>query len=64
MLRIKKNIEPDFLLKFKRKNIPKTWYDYNNGTIKSEIKVETYDVFLAFSSRLPDPLELQRRFRL
>ena len=38
MLRINKNIEPDFLLKFKRKNIPKTWYDYNDGTIKSEIK--------------------------
>jgi hypothetical protein len=38
MLKINKNIEPGFLLKFKRKNIPKTWYDYNNGTIKSEIK--------------------------
>ncbi|MBK5242549.1 retron system putative HNH endonuclease [Clostridium sp.] len=38
MLKINKNIEPAFLLKFKRKNIPKTWYDYNNGTIKSELK--------------------------
>lgn len=43
MLRINKNIEPDFLLKFKRKNIPKNWSDYNKGTIKSKIKAFILD---------------------
>ena len=38
MLRVYKNTEPNFLLEFKKKRTPKTWYDYNGGNIKSEIK--------------------------
>jgi len=38
VLRVNKNIEPDFLLEFKRKNTPKTWNDYNDENIKSKIK--------------------------
>lgn len=38
MLSIKKKLEPEFLLEFKRKNSPKTWDDYNNPDIKSKIK--------------------------
>ena len=38
MLRVNKNKEPNFILEFKKKNTPKTWNDYNDGFIKSEIK--------------------------
>jgi len=38
VLRVNKNIEPAFLLEFKRKSTPKTWNDYNDGNIKIDIK--------------------------
>jgi len=38
MLRVNKTIEPDFLLEFKRKKTPETWYAYKHGNIKSKIK--------------------------
>ena len=42
MLRVNKKIEPDFLLEFKRKKTPETWYDYNHGNIKSKNKLLVY----------------------
>jgi len=38
VLIVNKNIEPDFLLEFKRKKTPETWHAYNFGNIKSKIK--------------------------
>ena len=38
MLRVNKCRDPNFILKFKKKNAPKTWNDYNDGFIKNEIK--------------------------
>lgn len=38
MLKVNKNLEPDFLFEFKRKNNPKTWNDYSNGEIKEKLK--------------------------
>lgn len=38
MLKIDKTIEPDFLKKYKSKNNPKNWNDYNDGIIKIQIK--------------------------
>lgn len=40
MLKVNKDLEPDFLFEFKRKNNPKTWDDYNNGEIISMYKDE------------------------
>ena len=37
MLKIHKDTEPEFLLEFKRKNNPRTWDDYKNGSIKREL---------------------------
>lgn len=38
MLKVNKFCEPEFLIHFKKKNSPKSWVDYNDGTIKREIK--------------------------
>lgn len=38
MLKVDKCIEPDFLIDFKNKNLPKVWSDYNNFDIKAKIK--------------------------
>jgi uncharacterized protein (TIGR02646 family) len=38
MLKVTKLEEPEFLLHFKRKSCPQSWVDYNEGTIKREIK--------------------------
>ncbi|MEQ8156171.1 MAG: retron system putative HNH endonuclease [Clostridiaceae bacterium] len=38
MLKVNKEQEPEFLLQFKRINSPRTWDDYNCGTIKRQLK--------------------------
>lgn len=38
MLKVDKQVEPDFFTKFKNKEKPRHWNDYNNYNIKSELK--------------------------
>lgn len=38
MLKVNKEQEPEFLLKYKRKYSPSTWADYNKDNIRSKIK--------------------------
>lgn len=38
MLKVNKGLEPNFLLKYKKKYSPKSWADYNKENIKSELK--------------------------
>ena len=38
MLKVNKDHEPEFLLKYKKKHSPKSWADYNKDNIRSEIK--------------------------
>lgn len=38
MLKVNKVNEPEFLLEYKKKHSPKSWYDYNNDNIKRDIK--------------------------
>ena len=38
MLKVNKDEEPDFLLKYKRKYSPKSWADYNKDGLRSKIK--------------------------
>jgi len=38
MLKVNKQQEPDFLLEYKKKYIPKSWIDYNKDDIRNKIK--------------------------